>query len=1170
MRSWFKATALVLLLLSTYGCSGSGSPVSPGLDTSPVRASSYASRHLWWIWDVNLDLSGNNVEMIPSRGTMFTCNVTHFVAGPPVEMKGHLIDYEVTPEYINATVDIWLKNPFEETLYPGFDVIAVVMVEGSVIYPGPQAFAVPGESDQTLLNPDGFTRWFNYPEFSGAGSIWEMFGYNAFTTGLANIVPSAQLNPYIYYTDSLGLEEYAWDYVGANAAHRGSFSPQEENERRMYFHFPTEKGVGFKLAIVASWKANYNNPDPPDGLYDFPPEANADEALLVDIDDESTVYYIDEFDNGGNVRLDISPWDWSATLTSTVIEEYEIHCWSPAWSGDGDVDMTPVYSALNYFTFKTAIPVTGITSMDPVPVWIEVMYPGIDYSNDFGVPNDAVGDLASYFYYEIPVHDYKPVWINVIEPNGGEELEVGKEFEILWETENLNGNIFIMYSLDDFQTDIHPVAVNEPNDGSFLWENIPDVVADTVKIRVSSMLNSSMNDVSDDYFTIYDSTEPFIRVISPNGGELWKSSTAREIRWVWKNVPGNLFIEYSKDQFVSDFHIIDIDVPNTGSYLWEDIPYDLSETVRVRISSMLQPSIFDISDNDFTIDDPPIEVLSPDGGEEWKAGLDAEIQWETIDFTGTLKIEYSTDYFVSTVNEIASDVEDTGSYTWSPVPNDPSTTARVRISSMDDPSVRDISDGNFSIEESGWGLSFGGISNEVAYDIELDSDGNIFIAGIFRDTDVDFNPDPVLTDLHSAVGGTDVFLCKFNSLAQFEWARTWGGIAYDRGYGLTVDPDGNAFVIGVFKGTNVDFDPDPGITEKDQHSAVGSYDIFVSKFDTDGDYLWAQTFGGYHEDKGSGIDSDQFGNVYLTGSFTEDVDFDPGTGDDTRSALGLYDVFMLSLDADGNYIWANTFGGDTTIEGYDHGYALKVGDFGDLYLAGNVAGENIDMDPDPIDSVSVTALGGCDAFISKFDLSGNFEWAGIWGGYEDDYGFELTTDPDGNVYITGRYEGFVDFDPGFGAEVYISNGEGYDAYVSKFDFLGQHLWAKVWGGLDVNTYGWSVDVNSAGYLYVIGSFEGTCDFDPGPGTDELTSNGEYDIFLSSFNTSGWYNWGRTWGGVTPMDNGYGVSCDSNGNAFISGSIAGYGVDFEPGDGEDYRDTMNGDAFLMKVMPDGEW
>jgi hypothetical protein len=1083
-------------------------------------------------------------------------------------MQAELISMTVQPDRTLLTLDIRLTNPFAKTKHIGFDVLGVFMGDGSVTVPGNDGLNMAGSSDQQLLNPDGFTRWFNYPEFSGAGSIWSLFGYDAFSGGA--LTPSARLNGYKYYADGLDSTGDPFEFLLGHAESRGSFYPQVTNTRRFDLSFPKTNGISFTLGVIAHWEPNSNNPGLPDDLFDFPPEANSEEAPVIDVVDESTAYYINETEKGGYVRLKISVWDWSAALNGDIIDEYQIRCYSDAWAGPNVVDMKPIYASSHYFTFKTAIPVTNVHSLDPIPIWIEIKYPGSDYSNNFGVPNDATGNLTAYFPAQARVLDYKPLWIIVIQPNGGEQLEVGKNYEIKWESENLVGTVFITFSRDNFLKDIHPIAVNEKNDGSFLWDNIPDLVSETVKVKISSMKNSSINDISDNDFRIFDSTAPFIRVVRPNGDELWKAGTAREITWVSKNVPGTVFIEYSKDNFASDTHIIAIDTENDGSFLWEDIPHDLSSTVRVRISSMLDPDIFDISDGDFTIDAPPIEVLSPDGGEEWKAGSSHYITWETIESVGNLKIEYSKDYFLSDIHAIAANTTDSGSFLWQNIPNDPSTTVRVRISSVLDPAMRDISDGNFSIEESGWGLSFGGVDNENAYDVALDSLGNIYVTGVFKGSNVDFNPDPAATDYHSSTGGMDVFLAKFGPLADFKWAKTWGGPGYDRGYALATDPSGNVIVTGIFKGTNVDFNPGALPSEKDLHTSVGGYDVFLSRFDPTGKFLWAKTFGGTGNDKGAGIDTDQFSNIYITGSFRGSADLNPGAAKDTRTSIGLSDIFLSGFDSSGALIWAESWGGNTQTEGYDEGFSVAVGDFADIWVTGNAAGVDIDFDPDPADQFLLNAFGGCDAFLSKFDLTGNLEWAGLWGASADDYGFGVETGQDGSAYVTGRFEGVVDFDPSDTAEVHSSEGSGYDAFLSEFNLLGAHQWTRTWGAADYNEYGWSVAVGGDDTVYVTGDFEGACDFDPGTSVDEHISNGDFDIFLSSFNSAGWYNWARTWGGGTAMDYGYGVAADSNGNAYISGGIAGLDLDFNPGPEIDSRNTQNADVYLMKIMPDGEW
>ena len=211
--------------------------------------------------------------------------------------------------------------------------------------------------------------------------------------------------------------------------------------------------------------------------------------------------------------------------------------------------------------------------------------------------------------------------------------------------------------------------------------------------------NPMENDVE---LTVIDTTEPFIEIVAPNGGEVWEVGSDREITWTSSGVPGNVSVLYSKDNFVSNFNLIGIDVPNDGGFMWEDIPDDPSATVRVRVISVDIDTLYDDSDEYFTIFKPPwIEVISPNGGENWEIGSDRPIHWESGDVPGDVDIFYSKDNFVSDINPIALNEPNDGSMMWENIPNDPSETVRVGIRSTDEPSIYDYSDSVFTISQEG-------------------------------------------------------------------------------------------------------------------------------------------------------------------------------------------------------------------------------------------------------------------------------------------------------------------------------------------------------------------------------------------------------------------------------------------------------------------------------------
>src|SRR5690606_9459529 len=134
-----------------------------------------------------------------------------------------------------------------------------------------------------------------------------------------------------------------------------------------------------------------------------------------------------------------------------------------------------------------------------------------------------------------------------------------------------------------------------------------------------------------------------------------------------------------------------------------------------------------------------------------------------------------------------------------------------------------------------------------------------------------------------------------------------------------------------------------------------------------------------------------------------------------------------------------------------------------------------------------------DIFISKLDTNGNFLWAKSMGGVSGDYGSSITTDSSGHIYTTGAFTGTADFDPGVDEFELTSTG-GTDIFISKLDTNGNFLWAKSMGGASADN-GNSITVDSAGYIYTTGDFQGTADFDPGSGTSNLVSAGGTDIFI---------------------------------------------------------------------------
>ena len=168
------------------------------------------------------------------------------------------------------------------------------------------------------------------------------------------------------------------------------------------------------------------------------------------------------------------------------------------------------------------------------------------------------------------------------------------------------------------------------------------------------------------------------------------------------------------------------------------------------------------------------------------------------------------------------------------------------------------------------------------------------------------------------------------------WAKGFGGSGYDFGHAIALDSTGNIFAIGDFKST-VDFDPGVGNFDL---TSIGIQDVFISKYDNAGNFLWAKQVGG----SGSGLNGfaialDAFGNIYYSGRFSGTVDFDPGAGIYNLSSLGMGDIFIGKLDAAGNFLWAKQLSGSDD----ECAYSVAIDNSNNVVLTGYFNG-SVDFD----------------------------------------------------------------------------------------------------------------------------------------------------------------------------------------------------------------------------------
>lgn len=292
--------------------------------------------------------------------------------------------------------------------------------------------------------------------------------------------------------------------------------------------------------------------------------------------------------------------------------------------------------------------------------------------------------------------------------------------------------------------------------------------------------------------------------------------------------------------------------------------------------------------------------------------------------------------------------------------------------------------------------------------------GDVYITGEFGGT-VDFDPGASVFNLTS-VGSADSYIAKLDSSGNFLWAKAMGGSNSYTSYAIAIDPSGNrgVYTTGDFNET-VDFDPGEDTFNL---TSAGYHDIFISKLDSSGNFLWARTMGGTDGDYSYSIavDVEGSGGVYTTGKFWKKADFDPGEDTFNLTAYGPA-IFISKLDSNGNFAWAKVQGG---ANGAAIGLAIRIdpAGSGDVYTSGAFGGAPVDFDPGE-DLFNLTAVGDFDVFISKLNRFGDFQWAKSMGGSLSDYGLSIALDGIGNLNVAGYFES-----PDFLADTIHLSGHG--------------------------------------------------------------------------------------------------------------------------------------------------
>jgi ribosomal protein S11 len=413
-----------------------------------------------------------------------------------------------------------------------------------------------------------------------------------------------------------------------------------------------------------------------------------------------------------------------------------------------------------------------------------------------------------------------------------------------------------------------------------------------------------------------------------------------------------------------------------------------------------------------------------------------------------------------------------------------------------------------------WAKGVSGNSAETSYSIATDAGGNVLVTGYFQSPTLTLGT----TTLVNA-GSRDIFIVKFDPNGNVLWATSAGGSLLEEGRGIATDASGNVVVTGFFESSSITFG-------NVMLANTGGRDVFVVKFDPNGNVLWAASAGGNLSDEGRDIATDASGNIVVTGHFYS-ISITFGTTVLVNSALIMLspDVFVASYDPNGNVLWAssikgNSFEGSAAIATDIGGNVLVTGYFTSVVLS--------------LGNMVLVNTGNEDVFVVKYDPNGIVLWANNASGNLWDEGRDIATDASGNVLVTGFFESSS---LTFGSNILYSTGLR-DIFLVKYDAGGNVLWAKNEGTTDTEV-GYSITTDVSDNILITGFFSSPqITF----GTTTLTNAGWDDIFIVKLDPNGSILWATAAGGNL-WDEGLSIATDASSHILVTGYFQSTAIAF---------------------------
>jgi hypothetical protein len=450
----------------------------------------------------------------------------------------------------------------------------------------------------------------------------------------------------------------------------------------------------------------------------------------------------------------------------------------------------------------------------------------------------------------------------------------------------------------------------------------------------------------------------------------------------------------------------------------------------------------------------------------------------------------------------------------------------------------------------------GGSSDDLGFGIAVDSSDNAYVTGQTLSTNFPITAGSFQTTCASCSGANkavDAFVTKFNSSGTLVYSTYLGGNSTDSGFGIAVDPAGNAYITGQTLSTNF---PVTALAFQSTCSSCASFtpDAFVTKLNPTGSALVFSTYlGGNASDQGFAIAADSNGNSYITG-FTQSTNFP------THNSLpapnnflqGTQNAFVTEFDSSGNLVSSTYLGGS----GFDTGYGVAADSTG-IYVAGETSSNNFPT----VNPFQGAFKGVNDAFVSKLAPGGaSLIYSTYLGGTSNNGARAIATDSAGDAYVTGTTNsGDFPVTPGVFQPTF--GGGSSNAFVTVFNSLGSQLIYSTYLGGNGFDQGLGIGVDASFNANVVGQTTSTNFPTANPVQAAYATN--TDAFVTRFVRTGCAPTFSTYLGGHATDIGNGIAVDSTGNAFVTGQTSSN--DFPVSNGAFQPATGGGlDAFVSQL------